>query len=106
MACPYYQQLTIYSGPINKLSLHHYIANFDFSGLRLDMAFRHALSSIHFSSKLILALGDSVESCISRVKRNKLIAFWTNLVNATGTVILIVYMDVLVGLSRSTRFLC
>jgi Sec7-like guanine-nucleotide exchange factor len=30
-------------GPINQAVLHHYIDFFDFSGLRLDVAFRYVL---------------------------------------------------------------
>lgn len=34
-------QLTCPSGPVKKAALQYYIDNFDFSGLRLDMAFRY-----------------------------------------------------------------
>jgi Sec7-like guanine-nucleotide exchange factor len=32
--------MTLCSGRINKAALRHYMTNFDFSGLRLDVAFR------------------------------------------------------------------
>ena len=32
--------MSFYSGRVNKAALRHYMTNFDFSGLRLDIAFR------------------------------------------------------------------
>ena len=32
--------MSLYSGRVNKAALRHYMTNFDFSGLRLDVAFR------------------------------------------------------------------
>jgi Sec7-like guanine-nucleotide exchange factor len=36
-----------YSGRVNKAALRHYMDNFDFSGLRLDLAFRCELYAWH-----------------------------------------------------------
>ncbi|GLB37099.1 putative pleckstrin homology domain containing protein [Lyophyllum shimeji] len=38
-------------GPINKLALHHYVNYFDFSGLRLDLAFRRLCAKLYLKGE-------------------------------------------------------
>ncbi len=39
--------MRLYSGRVNKAALRHYMDNFDFSGLRLDLAFRCDLGTCY-----------------------------------------------------------
>ncbi|KAF9071686.1 hypothetical protein BDP27DRAFT_1446168 [Rhodocollybia butyracea] len=39
------------TGRINKIALQHYMANFDFSGLRLDMAFRRLCAKLYLKAE-------------------------------------------------------
>ncbi|KAJ7462291.1 hypothetical protein B0H11DRAFT_2285624 [Mycena galericulata] len=38
-------------GPVNKVALHHYINFFDFSGLRLDLAFRRLCAKLYLKAE-------------------------------------------------------
>jgi hypothetical protein len=84
--------------PVNKVALHHYINFFDFSGLRLDLAFRCA--SPHTGSRQAdTHLDVCAPNFTSRPKRSRSTGFSRNSVAGTGSAILEDCMEVLVSIS-------
>ena len=66
---------------------------FDFTGLRLDIAFRYGFGLLGVKSiMLIETLGDCAPNSISKRKPSKSIAFWKLSVDGIGSATLVEFM--------------